>query len=98
MKKVFAPLMQEWESFSPAPFEFLLDASTVVSLAVLPAFTAQHTNVRIFHTPMYGMFGKERSGVIVNISTRWHSKKLGAPRARRRNSSATVLQTQPFAI
>lgn len=32
MKKVFAPLMQEWESFSPAPSEFLVDGSTVVSL------------------------------------------------------------------
>ena len=25
MKKVFAPLMQEWESFSPKPSEFLVD-------------------------------------------------------------------------
>jgi uncharacterized protein len=32
MKKVFAPLMQEWESFSPTPSEFLLNGSTVVSL------------------------------------------------------------------
>jgi ketosteroid isomerase-like protein len=32
MKKVFVPLMQEWESFSPAPSEFLVDGSTVVSL------------------------------------------------------------------
>jgi len=32
MKKVFAPLMQEWESFSPAPSEFVVDGSTVVSL------------------------------------------------------------------
>ena len=32
MKKVFAPLMQEWESFSPSPSEFLVDGSTVVSL------------------------------------------------------------------
>ena len=32
MKKVFAPLMQEWESFSPAPSEFHAQESTVVSL------------------------------------------------------------------
>ena len=32
MKKVFVPLMREWESFSPAPSEFLVDGSTVVSL------------------------------------------------------------------
>jgi len=32
MKKVFVPLMEEWESFSPAPSEFLVDGSTVVSL------------------------------------------------------------------
>ena len=32
MKKVFVPLMQEWESFSPDPSEFLIDGSTVVSL------------------------------------------------------------------
>lgn len=32
MKKVFVPLMQEWESFSPAPSEFLVDGATVVSL------------------------------------------------------------------
>jgi ketosteroid isomerase-like protein len=32
MKKVFAPLMQEWESFSPAPSEFHAQGSTVVSL------------------------------------------------------------------
>ncbi len=32
MKKVFVPLMQEWESFSPEPSEFHADGSTVVSL------------------------------------------------------------------
>jgi len=32
MRKVFVPLMQEWESFSPALSEFLVDGSTVVSL------------------------------------------------------------------
>ena len=32
MKKVFVPLMQEWESFSPAPSEFHADGDTVVSL------------------------------------------------------------------
>jgi hypothetical protein len=32
MKKVFVPLMQEWESFSPDPSEFVVDGSTVVSL------------------------------------------------------------------
>lgn len=32
MKKVFAPLMQEWESFSPDPSEFHSEGSTVVSL------------------------------------------------------------------
>jgi ketosteroid isomerase-like protein len=32
MQKVFAPLMQEWESFSPAPSEFHAQGSTVVSL------------------------------------------------------------------
>lgn len=32
MQKIFAPLMQEWESFSPSPSEFLIDGSTVVSL------------------------------------------------------------------
>ena len=32
MRKVFVPLMQEWESFSPSPSEFLVDGSTVVSL------------------------------------------------------------------
>ena len=31
MKKVFAPLMEEWESFSPAPSEFHADGSTVLS-------------------------------------------------------------------
>ena len=32
VKKVFAPLMQEWESFSPAPSEFHAQGATVVSL------------------------------------------------------------------
>lgn len=32
IQKVFAPLMQEWESFSPTPSEFLVDGSTMVSL------------------------------------------------------------------
>lgn len=32
MKKVFIPLIQEWESFSPAPSEFFVDGSIVVSL------------------------------------------------------------------
>jgi hypothetical protein len=32
---------------------------------------------------MYGMFGKEKSGVTVNISTRWRLKKLDAPKAHR---------------
>ena len=32
LKKVFAPLMQEWESFSPEPSEFHVEGSTVVSL------------------------------------------------------------------
>lgn len=32
MKKVFAPLMQGWESFSPDPSEFHAHGSTVVSL------------------------------------------------------------------
>ena len=39
MKKVFAPLMQEWESFSPNPSEFLVEGSTVVSLG---RFTCVH--------------------------------------------------------
>ena len=34
MKKVLGPLMQEWESFSPAPLEFLVDGSTVASLGL----------------------------------------------------------------
>ena len=32
MKRVFAPLMQEWESFSPDPSEFHSQGSTFVSL------------------------------------------------------------------
>jgi ketosteroid isomerase-like protein len=32
MKKVFVPLVQEWESFSPNPSEFHADGNTVVSL------------------------------------------------------------------
>jgi len=32
MRKVFVPLMQKRETFSPAPSEFLVDGSTVVSL------------------------------------------------------------------
>lgn len=32
MKKVFVPLMQEWESFSPDPSDFHIEGSTVVSL------------------------------------------------------------------
>lgn len=43
MQKVFAPLMQEWESFSPAPSEFLVDGSTVVSLG---HFTCVHRSTR----------------------------------------------------
>ncbi len=39
IKKVFVPLMQEWESFSPALSEFLVDGSTVVSLG---RFTCVH--------------------------------------------------------
>jgi ketosteroid isomerase-like protein len=39
MRKVFVPLMQEWERFSPAPSEFLVDGSTVVSLG---RFTCVH--------------------------------------------------------
>ncbi len=83
MKKVFAPLMQEWESFSPAPSEFLVDGSTVVSLGRFACVhRATHKRADIPYA-MYGMFGQERSGVTVSISTRWHSKKLGSPRARR---------------
>lgn len=43
MKKVFVPLMQEWESFSPKPSEFLVDGSTVVSLG---RFTCVHRVTR----------------------------------------------------
>ena len=32
MQKVFAPLVREWESFSPAPSEFYAQGSTVVLL------------------------------------------------------------------
>jgi ketosteroid isomerase-like protein len=32
MERVFMPLMQEWESFSPAPSEFHVQGSTVVPL------------------------------------------------------------------
>lgn len=32
MKRAFAPPMEEWESFSPAPSEFHADGSTVLSL------------------------------------------------------------------
>ena len=39
MKKVFAPLMQEWESFSPNPSEFHAEGPTVVSLG---RFTCVH--------------------------------------------------------
>ena len=39
MQKAFLPLMQEWESFSPAPSEFLVAGSTVVSLG---RFTCVH--------------------------------------------------------
>jgi ketosteroid isomerase-like protein len=39
MEKVFVPLMEEWESFSPAPSEFLVDGSRVVSLG---RFTCVH--------------------------------------------------------
>lgn len=43
MMKVFAPLMQEWESFSPAPSEFIVDGATVVSLG---RFTCVHRATR----------------------------------------------------
>lgn len=39
MQKVFLPLMQEWESFSPAPSEFLVAGSTVVSLGRFTWYT-----------------------------------------------------------
>jgi ketosteroid isomerase-like protein len=52
MKKVFVPLMQEWESFSPAPSEFLVDGSTVVSLgrfACLHRATHKRANLAYAH-------------------------------------------------
>lgn len=52
MKKVFAPLMQEWESFSPAPSEFLVDGSTVVSLgrfACVHRVTHKHADIPYAH-------------------------------------------------
>ena len=98
MKKVFPPLMQEWESFSPAPSEFLVDGSTVVSLGRFACVHRTPTNAPIFHTPMCGMFGKAKSCVTVSISIRRHSRKLGAPSVLWSNSSAVASQAPPFAV
>ena len=98
MKKVFAPLMQEWESFSPAPSEFLVDGSTVVSLAVLLAFTEQRTSAPIFHTLMYGMFGQE------DLASPSVSRHDGTPRSSARLGLAGEthrrwpLLAPPFAV
>ncbi len=43
MQKVFAPLMQGWESFPPAPSESLVDGSAVMSLG---HFTCVHRSTR----------------------------------------------------
>ncbi len=39
MQKVFAPLMQDWESFSPAPSESIVDGSKVISLGPACIYT-----------------------------------------------------------
>ncbi len=52
MEKVFVPLMQEWESFSPAPSEFFVDGSTVVSLgrfACVHRATQKHADLAYAH-------------------------------------------------
>lgn len=52
MKKVFAPLMQEWESFSPSPSEFHAAGSTVVSLgrfACVHRATGKHADLPYAH-------------------------------------------------
>jgi ketosteroid isomerase-like protein len=52
MKKVFAPLMQEWESFSPAPSEFHAQGLTVVSLgrfACVHRATHKRADLRYAH-------------------------------------------------
>jgi uncharacterized protein len=52
MKKVFVPLMQEWDSFSPDPSEFLIVGSTVVSLgrfACVHRATHKRTDVAYAH-------------------------------------------------
>ena len=77
MKKVFAPLMQEWESFSPAPTEFHAQGSTVVSLGRLRVYTAQRTNVPTCLTHMCGTSRTEKLNGTVNTSTRWRSNRSG---------------------
>jgi uncharacterized protein len=81
IKKVFVRLKQEWESFSPAPSEFLVDGSTVVSLG---RFTCVHraTHKRAdLHTRMYGPSRTGKLNAIVNTSILWRSNKLDAPSA-----------------
>ena len=82
-KKVFAPLMQEWENFSPAPSEFLVDGSTVVSLG---RFACVHRATQKRVDLPYAHVWDVREGKIWRhrqyLDT-MHSKKLGAPRALR---------------
>ena len=76
MKKVFVPLMQEWESFSPAPAEFLVDGSTVVLIGPLRLRTPCNAQTRRpCICACMGCPVTEKSNAIVNTSTPWRSNE-----------------------
>ena len=81
MKKVFAPLMQEWESFSPAPSEFLVDGSTVVSLGRFACVhSATHKRADLSIRPCVGCSGRKdlaSPSISRHVGARRSSARLG---------------------
>ena len=87
MQKVFLPLMQEWESFSPAPSEFLVAGSTVVSLG---RFTCVHRATHKRADSAYAHVWDIKDGKIArfpSISTQLQLKKRAVPNAQVKPSS-----------
>jgi hypothetical protein len=81
MRKVFVPLMQKRETFSPAPSEFLVDGSTVVSLG---RFACVHRATHKRDDLVYAHVWDIRTGqsdAIVNTSIPWRSNKSDTPSA-----------------
>ena len=81
MKKVFVPLMQEWEASHQILRNFLLTARRWCHWAASLAYTAPRTNVPTLHTRMYGISRTGKSNATVNTSIPWRLNKLDAPSA-----------------